>query len=366
MTFLPKIHFPHNVATILIISTLFLGINHLYQVNGQVDVQVDCIIITFSQCSSCVEKYNSYVDPFYEEYKQNESISFSFIDASQDPDYFFEQMEKYNITISDYGNLPWVIFIWETNNTVVLDIETITADNGVIKSTFESILLDIGYIPPDNNGNSPPSFDVIDTSLLVYAVVLIGGIVFILTIGSVVVDRKTDLRIELKRIEKEHLFLISSFALSSLTALTYQLLDFLGGGCGCASKDQVKVLLFRKHEIFNFFNLEIPFALLGIIILSLILIQILLLGILPFPLTLSLGREKSFTLDENFGRNWYYFIIVQLSLMFVSLFYLLYLELFVIDFICTLCTFSQASIIIILLLVLTWRPFPKELRESSQ
>ncbi len=109
----------------LLFISFFLGGDFIGRAEGQADEPVDCIIIKYNQCPNCVDKYTTYVNPFFVEYQSNDSIDIAFIDASLETTFFFEQMDVYNITVSDYGNFPWVIFVWDDDKSVVLDIEAI-------------------------------------------------------------------------------------------------------------------------------------------------------------------------------------------------------------------------------------------------
>ena len=354
-----KSHFLRLVFSTLLISTFFFGFIDLGKAELQADEPVDCIIVLNSDCPDCLSKYATFVKPFYEDYRSNDSVDFAFIDWAQEMELFNDQMTLYNISVGDYRNPPWVIFIWDNDKTVVLDIETIMADNEIILTTLDSILGDIGYIPPGNNSTPGISFDVIDISLLVYALVIISGITLIVISGGFALDKYTDINFQLHRMDNNRLILFGSMTIVSLTALTYQFLDYLRGGCGCATTDLAKTLLFRKYELYTIFGIKIPFAFLGIFIMTVVLIQVVLLGMIPLPLKIPLGKEKSFIFTNTYGEYWYYFIVFQLFLTIGALFYLLYLELFVINFICILCTLSQVIIVINTVLILTWNPFPK-------
>ncbi|MHA1995877.1 MAG: hypothetical protein ACW97Z_15125 [Candidatus Hodarchaeales archaeon] len=358
----PKINYSRIVLSALLVSIFLFGIVDLGKTELQANELVDCIIIKWNACPSCVEKYETYVDPFFQEYNMNESIDFEIIDASDlsQHDYYLQQMALYNISTNNHGGFPRVIFIWDTDKTVVLDIDVIIVDNDIIYTTFNSILVDIGYTPPDNNGTTTPSFDVIDIPLLGYTIIIVGGLALIATSGGITIDKYSEVNLKPKRIEKNRLILFSSLSVVSIIALTYQFMDYLRGGCGCASTDLAKTLLFRKYEIYRLFDFEIPFALVGISIMTAILIQVVLLGFLPLPMELTITKENSFKITKRFGEYWYYFVVFQLFLTVGALLYLLYLELFVINFICILCTISQIIIVINTLLIMTWDPFPKK------
>ncbi len=180
------------------------------------------------------------------------------------------------------------------------------------------------------------------------------------TSGGVAIDKYTEVKLTPKQIEKNRLILFSSLSGVSIIALTYQFMDYLRGGCGCVTIDLAKTLLFRKYEIYRLFDFEIPFALVGISIMTAVLIQVVLLGFLPLQMELTIIKEKSFKITKKYGEYWYYFVVFQLFLTVGALLYLLYLELFVINFICILCTISQIIIVINTLLIMTWDPFPKK------
>ena len=54
-------------------------------------------------------QYN--VEPFNLQFKDNDSIDFAFIDAYTNSEFFYDEMIALNITVGDYGNAPWVIFL---------------------------------------------------------------------------------------------------------------------------------------------------------------------------------------------------------------------------------------------------------------
>ena len=318
------------------------------------DETVECIIVQWNSCPICVQTYLDHIKPFYDKYRDNDSIIFSIIDASR-PNwgYFEEEMQKINVTTDDWDDFPLVIFPYGNNLKWVLDAD----DLGQIESSFSTILEDIGYIPTVTLPSEKPTLGAIDFSLLLILIIFVGGIFPAILVSAYITTQKKDYRFQLKRISRNRLIVFTVLSVISIIALLYQYLDFLLGGCGCISNDTSKVLLFRQYEYIDLFGLEVPFSLLGLIIMSGILIQVYLLSILTFPMTIKVSKKRSYSLTRKHGGIWYYFIIFQLFSVVIFLFYLLYLELFVIRFICILCTLSQVIIMMNTGLILTWKPF---------
>ncbi len=138
-------------------------------------------------------------------------------------------------------------------------------------------------------------------------------------------------------------FLISSFSLISILSLSYQTLDNFKGGCVCTTSNIAKTLLFRQHASIRLFDMEISFALLGLGLMSVILLQTFLIGTFPVPITIPIPFSRKFTLTPQMGQFFYYFLVFQIFGAIIALFNLLYIELFVIKFICLLCTISQVD-----------------------
>jgi uncharacterized membrane protein len=230
-------------------------------------------------------------------------------------------------------------------------------DLGLIASTFENILVDVGYTPIGNNTPPSTSFDIINfQTLLIAIIVIVGPSLAFLLVGYYIKNR-TELQINLLRIDKNRFYVFTGLTVVSLITLTYQFLDYIQGGCGCASSDIVKVLLFRQYEVFDFFGLEIPFSLLGIALMTVVYAQVFLLGIIPFPIKIPFFSGRTYLLTAKHGGYWYYFIVFQLFMTIGALINLLYLEIFVIHFICLLCTLSQIIIVINTIIIITWSPF---------
>ncbi|MFX0185848.1 MAG: hypothetical protein ACFE95_22420, partial [Candidatus Hodarchaeota archaeon] len=224
--------------------------------------KIECIIIYTSACFICYREYNDSVLPFYEAYRDNDSIDFTIIDYSTDPDLFWEEIQRLEINTSQYENifLPWVIFAWGDKNVQVLDESQMDS----IESTFFNILTDVNYNPP------PPStkFESLDVELAIIAgfINLIALIIvsFLIFICNYLL-RPTQL---LKRISWQRFGLIIVLSILSIFALTYQLLDHLQGDCGCPFVVMTKAALFRQYDHINLFGVEIPYALIGLGLMS--------------------------------------------------------------------------------------------------
>ncbi len=104
--------------------------------------------------------------------------------------------------------------------------------------------------------------------------------------------------------------------------------------------------------------MNIPISLLGLTIMLIILIQIMVLSVISFPLIFPISRTKNFIVTDKLGVVLYYLIMFQLFTLMSAVLYLLYLEFFVLEFICIVCTVSQLIIILNTVLVGTWSPFP--------
>ena len=338
---------------VFLVTTLFIGVVSGVSAHSTAETPIECLIVQYNACSDCVQKYRNYVKPFYDEYKENDSITFTIMDASADYTFFLEEMQRLGINAVDYGNFPWVIFFWNQTQKQVLDAD----DLGLINSTFESILSDVGYVPNGNNNNPDTSFDVINLLTLLIACLLIGVPLFVAFFSSQLLLNKYEKQVPLLRIEKKRFYIFSALTLISLITLTYQFLDYIQGGCGCASDDLAKILLFREYEVFNIFGLDIPFSLLGIALMIIVFCQVFLIGILPFPMEIPLLSSRTFVFTKKLGGYWYYFVVFQLFMTLGALINLLYLEIFVIHFICLLCTVSQIIIVINTFIIITWSPF---------
>ena len=341
------------VISFLLSFTLISGVLVDGDAHFSADTPVECLIVRFSACNDCVLKYQNLVKPFYDQYKENDSITFTIVDASTDYTIFINETQKLGINIGDYGDFPWVIFSWNETQKQVLDVY----DLGLIASTFENILTDVGYVPNGNNNPPTTSFDIISyETLFVAFIITLVPLLFIYFAGHYLVNR-FKLKIDLLRVNKNRFYLFTGLTLVSIITLTYQFLDYLQGGCGCGSTDIAKILLFRDYEVFDFFGLEIPFSLLGVALMVLIFAQVSLLGIIPFPIEVPFFSGRTYLLTDQHGGYWYYFIVFQLFMTIGVLINLLYLELFVIHFLCLLCTLSQIIIVINTVIVLTWSPF---------
>ncbi|MHA2031755.1 MAG: hypothetical protein ACW99Q_20445 [Candidatus Kariarchaeaceae archaeon] len=321
--------------------------------HSHTDTTIECVIVQFNSCNLCVQKYRDIIKPFYDQYNNIDNITFLIIDASTNYSFFQTEMQRIDVNITDHGLFPWVVFSWNETQTEVLDANEL----GLIYSTFENIINDI-YEDPNGNDTSPTtSFDIIDFGTLLVACITIVGPLLLILVVMQTSEIRSKRRINLLRIEKRRFYLFSGLTLVSLISLTYQFLDYINGGCGCVSPDIVKILLFREYEVFDFFMMEIPLSLLGIVLMVLIYVQVFLVGIIPFPIKIPYFSGHTFLFTTKQGKYWYYFIIFQLLMTIVAFINLLYIELFVIHFICLLCTLSQIIIVINTILVLTWSPF---------
>ncbi|MFX0086490.1 MAG: hypothetical protein ACFFAU_12540 [Candidatus Hodarchaeota archaeon] len=314
---------------------------------------IECIIIYDSSCPDCYNKYLNQVKPIYDAYKSNNLTHFELIDINNDYTFFWQEITRLNINYTSLGldNLPWVVFRWGENQEVGFDYENLDS----IESTYLAILEDQGYIPPPDNG-SDFHIELFDPILLLLAgmVVLVEILVIGTSLGYYHYKRKPDLL--LKRISKNRARIITSMSLISISTLTYQLLDFIVGGCGCATTSLIKSLEFRQYDYIFVLGIKIPFALIGFILMNAILIQTLLIGIFPRSMKIKLSKSHQIYLNEKTVTFLHQFLVIQSLIAFLSLFYLLYVELFILQYICLLCTISQIVIVLNTILIITWKP----------
>jgi uncharacterized membrane protein len=317
------------------------------------DTSIDCIIIYNSDCPECHNQYLNQVKPIYDAYKTNNLTNFEVIDINNDYTFFWQEIERLNINYTSLGldNLPWVIFRWGENQEVGFDSENLDS----IESVYLAILEDYGYIPPVENG-SDFHIELFDPNLLLLSGIIVLGELLVIVIGLGIYHYTRKSVILLKRISKNRARIIASMSLISICALTYQLLDYIGGGCGCATTSLVKSLEFRQYEYIIFMGIEIPFALIGFILMNAILIQTLFIGIFPNSMKIKVFETHQIHMTERTVTNLHRFLTIQTLLAFISLFYLLYIELFILQFICLLCTISQIVIVLNTILIITWNP----------
>ncbi len=322
---------------------------------------IDCIIIKYSECPTCTSIFENEIRPFYEKYQYNETIEFTVIDAATQITLYLDIISELGINPSDYGNLPWVIFTWGEDQLQVFDVTNLD----LIELTFETILSDLGYVPSGDPGASSPDLDIIRIDLLIFSGFFV--VLFLGVVSSAVYLYQTKLKPEIFfiRISKQRFLVLAISSLISIFALTYQLLDHIQGGCGCATTNIVKSLLFRRYDHLNILGVNIPFALLGLGLMLSILILVFLVASLPIPWRISFPYENKFEVDKRIISFAYNCLVFISFLAVISLFYLLYLELFVIEFICVFCTISQIIIVVNTALILTWNPFPKADEEQS-
>ena len=348
------------LISFLISSPIIFGVFVEVKSHSSYDTPIECLIIQFSACDDCVLKYQDFIKPFYDMYKDNDTITFTIMDASADTVSFIDEMERLGINFNDYGNLPWVVFFWNETQKLVLD-----ADNlGLIAITFENILTDAGYVSNGNNNIPNISLEIINLNTFLVACFLIITASFLIYLAKIYFMNRFKQKFELLRIKRSQFYLFAGLTLISITSLTYQFLDYIQGGCGCASTDLTKILLFREYEVFDFFGINIPFSLLGIALMILVFVQVSLLGIIPLPMEVSYFSARTYFLTEKNGRYWYYFIVFQLFMTIGAFINLLYIELFVIHFICPLCTLSQVITVVNTAIVVTWSPFKTSSKEE--
>jgi len=134
-----------------------------------VNDQIQCIIIKNSGCPACDAKYTDFIEPFYNEYRNNMSINFTILEAHSDIDILLVELGKLNLTLLDISTPPAVIFIWGENQNQVLDANNLE----LIYSTFQNILEDPDYQPEPIDNSPSSSSDIIDVETLLLAIILV-------------------------------------------------------------------------------------------------------------------------------------------------------------------------------------------------
>ncbi|WP_455142421.1 hypothetical protein [Candidatus Hodarchaeum mangrovi] len=341
---------------IIVLSIFLLLITPVPSHSAQ-PVLIECYIIYYSECSACMSKYSTYVKPFYNSYRDNETIDFLLIDTYTEIGLasYWDIIDSLDINTSTLQGFPWVIFHWGDNQLIIIDERNLES----IETTFLAILTDSGYTVPKTSQPFIPiiSIESLDLPLLgISSLLILGGLIF-LNIPCLWYFSPNRNQKVLKRISKKRFLILIGLTLISLITLTYQLLDYIRGGCGCAGGNLAQVLLFRRYDHLMLFNIEIPFSLMGIGLMSSIFIIINFISIIPTPFSINIETRKFIVITEKNLQLLYKLLTLLLFVGFLSLFYLLYIELFLLEFICLLCTISQMVIIIDILLVFTWKPF---------
>jgi hypothetical protein len=343
--------FVARIFLFLLLTSLICKGVEIRGVEENEELIVDCILVYTSGCSLCYATYEESILPFYYSYQNEETLNFTFIDIHLDIDEFLRTLDCLNINPSNYGYVPWVIFVWGEKQYIVLDDSHLD----IIEPTFHAILSELQDNSSDNDGLS---LEVLDFSLLAIAFIITISGLFIGFLLIIFCQRifKTDKL--LKRISKRRFILFMILSLVSILVLVYQILDHYQGGCGCGTSDLIEALIFRLYDHINILGFEIPFALIGFGLITGVLIQVFIIGVLPRPAIISIPSLRTFSLSEAVIQLFYYLIVFQMLCAFLSIFYLLYLELFAIKFICLLCTISQLIIVVNTILIVSWDPFP--------
>ncbi len=318
------------------------------------EISISCIIFYDSDCPVCYQRYLAFGKPFYDKYQSSNNTEFQIIDIEHDYIFYQGEIRRLNIDSEALGldNLPWVIFRWGDSKEVGFDYYNLE----LIEPVYLAILEDPNFNP------TPPEYQLellieqIDPSL-----VFISGMIIIIELSILLVSMryyKNRWKAEslLRRISKNRVLIISTLSFISIITLSYQLLDYIRGGCGCATSSLIKSLEFRLYEFFNLFGMRIPFSLIGLVLMNAILVQTIIIGVVKTPSVIKLFKTRNIVVTERILNYLHEFLVFQTVCAFLALFYLLYIEIFIVHFICLLCTISQVVIVINTILIISWRP----------
>lgn len=323
------------------------------------EVSIECIVIYDSGCPICYDNYLTYIKPFYDTYRYSNNTNFEIIDIDKDYTFFLQEVDRLNIDFYGLGKLPWVILRWGENQETGFDYDNLES----IETEYLAILQDLGYAPPSPTNEPFFNIELIDIDLF-----LVSGFIgilelIILGVGFRISQKYKRKNLLLSPLSNNRTLLISTLSIISIIALSYQSLAYMSGGCGCATSSLLKSLEFRQYEYIIFLGVDIPFALIGFILMNAILIQTLLIGTIKTPTDISIVKSHKIHLTDRSINYLHKFLSFQILLAFLSLFYFLYIELFIVRFICLICTISQFIIVVNTVLILTWKPKSKK---SSQ
>lgn len=340
---------------VLILFTLFfLQLKPLIADPNQ-ELLIECIVIYDSGCPVCNDNYLTNIKPFYDTYRYDNNTNFEVIDIDKDYTFFLQEVDRLSIDFYGLGKLPWVIIRWGENQETGFDYDNLKS----IETEYLAILQDLGYTP--TSPTNEPFFNIalIDPNLF-----LVSGFIgtlelVIIGVGFKISQNYKRKNIILNQLSKNRIVLISTLSIISIIALSYQSLDYMSGGCGCATSSLLKSLEFRQYEYIIFLGIDIPFALIGFVLMNIILIQTLLIGTIKTPTEISLIKNHKIHLTDKHISYMHKFLSFQIILAFLSLFYFLYIELFIVRFICLVCTISQFIILVNTVLILSWKPRSK-------
>ncbi|MHA2248021.1 MAG: hypothetical protein ACXADY_23945 [Candidatus Hodarchaeales archaeon] len=318
------------------------------------EISISCFIFFDSDCPVCYQEYLRFGKPFHDKYQSNNNTEFQIIDIKHDYVFFWGEVRRLNIDYESLGldNLPWVVFLWGDSKEVGFDYYNLE----FVEPVYLAILDDPNFNP------NPPEYQLkvvieqIDPFLLFISGLIIAIELSILTITIRFYNQKLKPELLLRRISMNRVLILAVLSFISILTLTYQLLDYMRGGCGCATSSLIKSLEFRRYEFFNLLGIRIPFSLIGLVLMNAILVQTIIIGVVKTPSVLKLFKTRKIVITERVLNYMHKFLVLQAVSAFLSLFYLLYIELLIVQFICLLCTISQVIIVINTILIVSWRP----------
>lgn len=336
---------------LILFALFFLQVKPLIADPNQ-ELFIECIIIYDSGCPVCNDNYLTNIKPFYDTYRYDNKTNFEVIDIDKNYTFFLQEVDRLNIDFYGLGRLPWVIIRWGENQGIGFDYDNLES----IEAEYLAIIQDLDYTPTSPTNEPFFSIGIIDPNLF-----LVSGFIGILELVIIGVGFKISQNYRRKNlilnpISNNRIVLISTLSIISIIALSYQSLDYMSGGCGCAASSLLRSLEFRRYEYIIFLGFDIPFSLIGFVLMNIILIQTLLIGTIKTPTEISLIRNHKIHLTDKRISYLHKFLSFQILLASLSLFYFLYIELFIVQFICLVCTISQFIIVVNTVLILTWKP----------
>lgn len=352
------------LVSLLILYSSF-QIQSSYSLENQYISDVEITIVNYSECPTCMHHYRTYIKDYYITFRFN--ISFTSIDVA-DLDTglpaYWDLVTRLDIDTLAHRDFPWVIFSWTENDTVIdlIDVEELNTLTEVFYN-ITGLSLDTTIIPSESS-HTQPDPELLNFISAAIALVLTSILIILYLVG------KRSIPFILRKISEfegnlslnigiTRYYLILGLSFLSILTLSYQFFDQIMGGCGCTTTNLATVILFKKYDSIDLFGLRIPFSFMGLGVMTISIILTSLISLIPLEINFKFPSNKKIQITEKSLSICYYLLVALMLGTTVSLSYLLYLELFVIHYICIFCTISQIIVTINTVLVIFWNPLNK-------